>query len=77
MGNQKAYGQPLNPFGVNTEIIPTHLSSAGHPMNVLTTYQSISSSCGCFMETNTKFIAADNLSNMRMKILAFLPTSPE
>tara|TARA_R110002110_G_scaffold217320_3_gene431325 strand:+ start:4630 stop:7575 length:2946 start_codon:yes stop_codon:yes gene_type:complete len=64
MGNQKAYGQPLNPFGVNTEIIPTHLSSAGHPMNVLTTYQSISSSCGCFMETNTKFIAADNLSNV-------------
>lgn len=66
MAIQKTYGNPLNPFGVNTELIPIHTSNTGPPMGMLTTYQSISSSCGCFIETNTKFIAADNLSNVRI-----------
>ena len=66
MAIQKTYGNPLNPVGVNTEIITTHTSDTGPPMGVLTTYQTISSSCGCFIETNTLFIAADNLSNVHL-----------
>jgi|7_EtaG_2_1085326.scaffolds.fasta_scaffold00226_8 hypothetical protein len=74
MAIQKTYGNSLSPFGVNTEIIPTHRSNTGPPMEVRTTYQSISSSCGCFIETNTTFIAADNLSNMRLiEPLGFSP----
>ena len=66
MGMQTSHSNVTNPFGVNTQVIPTLTSTSGPPMTVLTTYQTISSSCGCFIETNTKFIAADNLSNVRI-----------
>ncbi len=75
MGTNKGYSNNLIPFGVNTQLIPTHHSSAGPPMSVLTTYQTISSSCGCFIETNTKFIAADNLSNVTQIFNIALPTN--
>ena len=68
-------GNIENPFNINTNIIPTHQSTTTTMGTLLSSYHNASGGCGCFIETPTRFIAADNLSNVLQIFNMFTPGS--
>jgi len=64
-----------NPFVVNTNLIPTHQSTTTTMGTLLSSYHNASCCGGCFIETPTLFIAADNLSNVLQIFNMSLPNN--